>query len=58
MKNLKMNLEAFMAKAENANVEVALENIQGGRAVLDDCHDRPTEVKGLAPSPSIWVPIK
>lgn len=36
MKNSKMSLEAFKAKAENQNVAIAMENIQGGN--LFNCH--------------------
>ncbi|MBP6270925.1 MAG: hypothetical protein KA394_00165 [Fluviicola sp.] len=36
MKNSKMSLEAFKAKAENQNVEIAMDNIQGGN--LFNCH--------------------
>lgn len=38
MKNSKMSLEAFKAKAENQNVEIAMDNIQGGN--LFNCHGR------------------
>ncbi len=36
MKNAKMSLDAFKAKAENENLEVALDSIQGGN--LFNCH--------------------
>ena len=36
MKNSKMSLDAFKAKAENENLEVALDSIQGGN--LFNCH--------------------
>ena len=38
MKNAKMSLDAFKAKAENENLEVALDSIQGGN--LFNCHGK------------------
>lgn len=38
MQNLRMSLEAFKANAENKNVEIALDNIQGGS--LFNCHGK------------------
>jgi hypothetical protein len=38
MKNSKMTLDAFKRQAENANVELAMESIQGGG--LFNCHGK------------------
>ncbi len=63
-----MSLEQFLASANLQNNKIDLENIQGGiqlvsqrvvvaqNALLDDCHDEPTRVKGLTPNP-IWLPF-
>ena len=42
MKNSKLTLDAFKAKAENENVEIALESIQGGG--LFNCHGKSGQV--------------
>jgi hypothetical protein len=42
MKNSKMSLDAFKAKAENENLEVALDSIQGGG--LFNCHGKSGQV--------------
>jgi hypothetical protein len=42
MKNAKMSLDAFKAKAENENLDVALDSIQGGG--LFNCHGKSGQV--------------